>query len=59
MEKEGREFYLKAGQKSHNELGQKLFSSLADAELEHMETIKKIYNAMKLNASWPKENDFC
>jgi rubrerythrin len=54
MEKEGREFYLKAGQKSRNELGQKLFRSLADAELEHMEKIKKIHEALRGTASWPE-----
>ena len=54
MEKEGREFYLKAGQKSRNELGQKLFRSLADAELEHMEKIKKIHDAIHGTVSWPE-----
>ena len=53
MEKEGREFYLKAGQKSKNQLGQKLFQSLADAELEHMEKIKKIHAALAGTARWP------
>ena len=56
MEKEGREFYLKAGQKSQNELGKKLFLALADAELEHIEKIKQIYDAMKGAASWPDVN---
>jgi rubrerythrin len=54
MEKEGREFYLKAGQKSKNQLGQKLFRSLADAELEHMEKIKRIHTALTGNARWPE-----
>ena len=54
MEKEGREFYLKAAQKSQNELGQKLFRSLADAELEHMEKIKAIYDAIRRAGSWPE-----
>lgn len=54
MEKEGREFYLKAGQKNKNELGQKLFHSLADAELEHMEKIKKIHEAILSTAKWPE-----
>ncbi len=56
MEKEGREFYLKAGQKSQNELGKKLFLSLADAELEHMEKINKIYDVLKVVTKWPDEN---
>ena len=54
MEKEGREFYLKAGQKSQNELGQKLFRSLADAELEHMEKIKQIHAALTGTTRWPE-----
>ncbi len=54
METEGREFYLKAGQKSRNELGQKLFRSLADAELEHIEKIKKIHGAISNKAGWPE-----
>jgi rubrerythrin len=54
MEKEGCEFYLKAGQKSQNQLGQKLFQSLADAELEHMEKIKKIHAALIGAARWPE-----
>ena len=54
MEKEGREFYLKAGQKSKNGLGTKLFLSLADAELEHMEKIKRIYETLRNTASWPE-----
>jgi rubrerythrin len=54
METEGREFYLKAGQTSRNELGQKLFRALADAELEHMEKIKKIHDTISSKASWPE-----
>jgi len=54
MEKEGREFYLKAGQKSQDQLGQKLFRALADAELEHMEKIKKIHAALIGAARWPE-----
>ncbi len=54
MEKEGREFYLKVGQMSKNELAKKLFLSLADAELEHIEKIKKIHDAIKGAGGWPE-----
>jgi rubrerythrin len=54
MEKDGRDFYLKAGNKGRNELGQRLFRSLADAELEHMEKIKQIHAALMGATSWPE-----
>lgn len=59
MEIEGKEFYYKAGQASHNPLAKKLFLRLAEEEDVHIEKINAIYGAIKSKASWPeKETTF-
>jgi len=59
MEIEGKEFYHKAGQASHNPLAKKLFLRLAEEEDVHIEKVNEINEAIKSKASWPeKETTF-
>ena len=59
MEVEGKEFYHKAGQASHNPLAKKLFLRLAEEEDVHIEKVNEINEAIKIKASWPeKETTF-
>jgi len=53
MEKDGREFYLKASRESGNEMGRKLLESLAMEEEIHQKTFLEIYNALKAKKGWP------
>ena len=53
MEIDGREYYLKASQKSSNELGKKLLRSLADEENIHRRKFEMIYNAIRDKKAWP------
>ncbi len=53
MEIDGKEFYLKASQTSHNELGKKLLKSLAAEEDLHRQTFEEIYNAISVKKDWP------
>lgn len=54
MEIEGKEFYHKAGQASHNPLAKKLFLRLAEEEDVHIEKANEIYGAIKSKAGWPE-----
>ena len=59
MEKEGKEFYQKAGQSSDNSLAKKLLQHLAEQEDVHIQKINEIYQAIKRTAEWPeKETTF-
>ena len=53
MEKDGREFYLKAAQDSKSRLPQNLFEVLAKEEIVHQEVISEIYEAIKSGNQWP------
>ena len=53
MEKDGREFYLKAAQDSKSSLPQNLFEVLAKEEIVHQEVISEIYEALKSGNQWP------
>ena len=53
MEIDGKEYYLKASQKSSNELGKKLLQSLADEEDTHQKKFTEIYNAIRDKKAWP------
>jgi len=57
MEIDGEEFYLKAGQKSSNELGKKLLKSLAAEEDIHRQKFEEIYDAIRREKAWP-ETDY-
>jgi len=53
MEIEGKEYYLKASQKSSNELGKKLLQSLATEEDTHRQKVQEIYSAVRSKRAWP------
>ncbi len=53
MEIDGREYYLKASQKSSNELGKMLLRSLAAEENIHRQKFEGIYNAIRDKKAWP------
>ena len=53
MEIDGKEFYLKASQASHNELGKKLLQSLAAEEDQHRQTFEGIYITIRSQKVWP------
>jgi rubrerythrin len=53
MEIDGKEFYFKASQASHNELGQKLLKSLAGEEDIHRQKFVQIYDSIRNKKDWP------
>ena len=53
MEIDGKEYYLKAGQESSNELGKKLLQSLAAEEDVHRQKFERIYNDIRDKKVWP------
>lgn len=54
MEIDGKAFYLKAAGSSGNELGKKLFTSLAAEEDVHRQVFEKIYQAISAKHKWPQ-----
>ena len=54
MELDGKQFYLKAGEASGNELGKKLLESLAAEEDVHRQKFEEIYDAISKKKAWPK-----
>ena len=54
MEIDGKEFYLKASETSHNELGKNLLRKLADEEDLHRQKFEEIYQSISSQKSWPK-----
>ncbi|MFC1954925.1 ferritin family protein [Chloroflexota bacterium] len=57
MEIDGKEFYLKASQKSSNDMGKKLLNKLALEEDFHRQKFEQIYDAISKEKAWP-ETDF-
>jgi len=53
MEIDGKEYYLKAGQASNNQLGRELFQSLAAEEDVHRQKFEEIYDAIRRQKAWP------
>ena len=53
MEIDGKEYYIKASQKSSNELGKKLLKSLADEEDVHQKKFIELYNSIQDKKAWP------
>ena len=53
MEIDGKEFYLKAGEASTNEIGSKLFKTLAKEEDGHRALFEKIYKSLQSKNNWP------
>ena len=54
LEIDGRNFFLKAVEMSHNELGKKMFQKLADDELRHLTDFKKIFSPIIEGEDWDK-----
>jgi len=50
---DGKEYYLKASQKSSDELGKKLLKSLAAEEDTHRQKFEEIYSAIRSKWAWP------
>ena len=53
MEIDGKEYYQKASRDSGNQLGSKLFQSLAAEEDIHRQKFEKIYDDIKNKKAWP------
>jgi rubrerythrin len=53
MEIDGKEYDLKAGRESGNELGKKLLEKLASEEDTHLQRFEQIYNSIKDKKGWP------
>ncbi len=53
MEIDGKEFYLKAGKESSNELGKNLLQSLAGEEDIHRQKFVEIYDSIRNKKTWP------
>ena len=54
LEIDGRNFFLKAVEMSHNKLGKKMFQKLADDELRHLTDFKNIFSSIIKGEDWDK-----
>ena len=54
IEVEGKDFYTRASQESHNELGKKLLATLAGEEDYHRQVFASIYESIRNDKGWPK-----
>ncbi len=54
MEVDGKQFYLKASKSSGNELGAKLFQTLAKEEDSHRLKFEEIYQTIRSEKAWPE-----
>lgn len=55
MEIDGKEYYLKASEKTSNELGKKLLQSLAAEEDIHRKVFEDIYESIRNKQGWPRK----
>jgi len=53
FEVDGRRFFLDASKKTKQRYGQVMFQSIADAELEHIERIRGVYDSLTKTGDWP------
>ena len=53
FEEDGRAFFLAASEKTAEKFGKSAFLGLADAELDHIERIKTIYESLNKLGDWP------
>ena len=53
MEEKGHKFYSEAAQKSESDITKKTFEFLADAELAHIDNIKKFYDVFREKGEFP------
>ncbi len=54
FEQEGRDFFLKAADRTHHPLGKQMFSSLANDELQHIRRVTRIFDALESKDEWPQ-----
>lgn len=57
LEKEGLAFYSQAAERTHNELGKRIFRSLEKDEINHVRTIQAIYEALHHGHAWPSTQE--
>lgn len=55
MEIDGKEYYLKASEKTGNALGKKLLQSLAAEEDTHRKVFEEIYESIRNKRGWPRK----
>ncbi len=55
MEIDGKEYYLKASEKTSNELGKKLLQSLAAEEDIHRKVFEDIFENIRKKQGWPRK----
>lgn len=53
FEEDGRKFFLDASEKTKQKYGKLMFRSIADAELEHIERIREVYDSLTKTGDWP------
>ena len=53
FEEDGRKFFLDASKKTKQKYGRLMFQSIADAELEHIERIREVYDSLTKTGDWP------
>ena len=53
FEEDGRRFFLDASKKTKQQYGRLMFQSVADAELEHIERIREVYDSLTKAGDWP------
>ena len=53
FEEDGRKFFLDASEKTKQKYGKLMFRSIADAELEHIEEIREVYDSLTKTDDWP------
>ena len=52
LEKEGYAFFRSAAAKTNNKLGKEMFERLADEEIKHMETFRKMFDSISKAEDW-------
>jgi len=52
LEKEGHAFFKAAASKTNNKLGREMFERLADEEIKHMETFRKMFDSISRAEDW-------
>ncbi len=52
LEKDGHKFFTDAAQKTENTLGKKMFQSLAQDEMEHLETFQRMFDTLTGTDAW-------
>lgn len=57
IEQEGREFYLKAVQTTHDKKGREIFATLADDEQKHHNLIKRQHDALTGDGRWIESSE--